>query len=96
MVAVVMAVAMPIGYSYFWLFPIYSPLAFLLIQVFPDDEGALYFAIAVGWLYYVALTILGLRARHRVAFAWFYIILCLSLLLNCAGCISAALKGFGC
>ena len=82
-----MTVIAPACWLVFWLFPVFSPLGILLLYIFGQNQSW-FIIVGAGWLYYTLLTIWGLRAKHRRAFFVVFIILCVSLLLNCAGCNS--------
>ena len=70
----------PAGLAVFW----------LLARGICDPKVSLSFGAFAGWIYYAALTTWSLRAKRRVVFTWVFIVLCISLLLNIAGC--AAMK----
>jgi hypothetical protein len=58
-----------------------------LFYLFPIFGNVNYFIWAiVGWVIYLALTLLVLFSRRRSAFTLFYVILVLLLVLNIAGC----------
>lgn len=68
-----------------WLFPIgFPPIMILLHFVTGSDAG--YFLVLVGWLFYLALTIYGLRQNKRIRYLATYTILCVCLVLNMGGC----------
>jgi hypothetical protein len=78
--------------AYIWPFPSLSPagapVLFSLIFLDPDSHNGtqLAFAAVVGWLYYLGLTILALRAQSERLFFWAYISLLVSLMLTLGGC----------
>jgi hypothetical protein len=49
-----------------------------------------------GWAYYIAMTIWCLWEKRRVVFRWVFAILCISMLLNMAGCEAVKHMKFGC
>jgi hypothetical protein len=87
----VAAVIMAIGAQSWvglWVFPIFTPLGFLtgmILHSADPGNGELVFCIGSGWLYYAGLTTWGLRSGRRGSFYSAFVILCLSLLLNCVG-----------
>jgi hypothetical protein len=84
------AIAMTIGswncWLMFWDFPFFTPFAFLVAQF----QHAVSFSMVIisGWLYYVVITIWGFYQKQRRSFFIVFVILCISLLLNIAGCQS--------
>lgn len=87
--AIVMTIGAPGCWLFFWDFPLFIPPAVLAARLVHPDIGsgvAWYGVMAIGWLYYVLLSIWGLRLARRRVFYWAFIVLCVSLLLNCAGC----------
>lgn len=69
----------PDSISIIWFFPLG------LIKVV-GWEGGHPNDFIVGWVLYLALTVVALVSRPRVLYFTFYIILCILLLLNIAGC----------
>jgi hypothetical protein len=93
--AFAMAVAVRDWQNVFFYFPIYTLPAYLVNLVFnlaskglSTIDRSLNASATIGWLYYLALTIGTLAAERRKLFLWLFAILCLSLLINCGGCIS--------
>jgi len=84
--AAVMTVGEPRCWLAFWAFPLFTPFGFALAQLFGGKQNQEWIIFASGWLYYVVLSFWGLYARYRRRFFMVFIILCVSLLLNCAGC----------
>jgi hypothetical protein len=71
-----------------WAFPIFNPLGLLTGMILHSvNLGSVswYFASTAGWLYYAGLTTWGLRWGRRGSFYSAFVILCLSLVLNCVG-----------
>jgi hypothetical protein len=68
-----------------WMFPMGSP--FMLLTLLLSEWGSAgNFFIAVGWLFYVALTIYALRQNRRARYFVAYTVLCVFLILNVGGC----------
>ncbi len=90
--AVAMTVAEPICWRSLWFFPFYTPPVILagwmgLPQL--RNVAVWHGVLAIGWLYYVVLSLWALRVVRRRVFYWAFAILCVSLVLNCAGCRAA-------
>src|SRR5215472_15449868 len=87
--AIIMTACAPSCWRVFWTFPFYTIPAFLAFLVLhPDQEhgASMYAVFAIGWLFYVLLSIWALRIASSKVFYWAFLVLCVSLLLNCAGC----------
>jgi hypothetical protein len=78
------------------MFPVLSPVGFLVLLLTSESNGGFYAPLACGWLYYLILTVWAARAQTRFGFACVYGILCISLLLNLGGCEAAKHINFGC
>jgi hypothetical protein len=82
------------GFHFSWwgilLPPIFTVVGFpFLVLSFcgePSSKVPFVFGVVVGWLYYLLLTIWSLRAKSRKSFIRVFIVLCISLILNVAGC----------
>ena len=74
----------------FLLPPVFSPAGFpvflFLAYCDPSSNASTVIAAIVGWLYYVILTTWSLCAIRRMVFIRVFAVLCVSLLLNIAGC----------
>jgi len=64
-------------------FPGLSPVGFLALCLIGLDS---YMPAVLGWAYYVALTWWSLISGRRRRFFALYIVLCISLIVNIAGC----------
>jgi hypothetical protein len=87
--AAVMTIGEPGCWVFFWLFPIFTPFAWINSKILKEDiigGSHLYLELGLGWLYYLILTVLACRLVGRRAFLWVFYILCFSLLLNIVGC----------
>jgi len=74
--------------------PVFSvvgfPICLLLAYSDPNSAASTFIAAVAGWLYYIILTAWSLRTKRHVVFMRAFVILCISLFLNLAGC--AAMK----
>lgn len=83
-----LAAAITMAYTE-WTFAVLQPI---LIFLFPAGlffllGGVLgHFTLPAGWIYYLGLTLAALRSKPRARYYVFYAALCISLVLNCAGC----------
>jgi hypothetical protein len=68
------------------LFPCIAPPAVPVLMWLADNNSFLIFAAVTGWIYYLALSVVCLKAMRRWKFVVVYVILCLSFLFNIAGC----------
>ena len=64
------------------------PVFLLLAYGDPSSNGSVVFGAVVGWLYYLLLTAWSLCTKRRKIFIRVFVVLCISLLLNVAGCES--------
>ena len=93
-VVAIIAIAIVEGGNFSWagvlLPPVFSvagfPVFLILAYSTPDSSVSTVVGAFVGWLYYAILTIRSLRARRRVVFIRVFVVLCVSLLVNVAGC----------
>jgi len=68
--------------------PILTPAGVLVVLACStlNFEPSFSAAAIAGWLYYLILTVASLRAKGRRIFVLLFVILCVSMLLNIAGC----------
>lgn len=60
----------------------------------PSERHFGVWAILIGWLLYLALTVFGLRQKRRQAYFITYTVLCVLLATNVVGCQSCTWRGF--
>ncbi|NOS69688.1 MAG: hypothetical protein HOP33_07140 [Verrucomicrobia bacterium] len=75
-----------------WGFPI-GTAAFAFPEHRNPPDGVVVASLVAGWLFYIALTIVGLYQKRRVRYFTVYTILCLLLILNAVGCNVNMMKG---
>ena len=86
--ALAMTIIRPSSWSFFWLFANCSPITWILgFLVSSMTTGLwLYSLMAVGWLYYVALTVCTFKSNRRWVSYGIYALILASLALNVEGC----------
>src|SRR5437773_10072413 len=82
----------PCFVMYIWAFPI-GTAAFAFPEHWNPPDGVVVASLVGGWLFYIALTVVGLYQKRRVRYFTVYAILCLLLILNVVGCNVNMMKG---
>src|SRR5258707_519205 len=77
---------------YAWNFPM-GAIAFLFPNDMHPSTEAYTLSLVGGWLFYIGLTVVGLRQRRPLGYFIIYGILCSVLILNAVGCNVNMLKG---
>lgn len=89
-------IASPGLFPYFvmsaWAFPI-GTAAFAFPEHRNPSDGIVVASLVTGWLFYIALTVVGLYQKRRIRYLTVYAILCLLLILNAVGCNVNMMKG---
>jgi peptidoglycan/LPS O-acetylase OafA/YrhL len=68
-----------------WMFPI-GTIAFAFPGLPNPPDGFSITCLVIGWLFYIALTVVGLSQRCRFRYYLVYAILCVLLIVNAVGC----------
>ena len=84
--AVIMLIDAPGSWRSVWQFPVFSPVGFvtaMILHLKVMGSPPWQITVIIGWIYYALLTILAFVVPRYRVFFWLFIILCMSLILNC-------------
>ena len=83
--AVVMLIDAPGSWRSAWQFPVFSPSGFVTALILHPVMGGPHWhlTVVIGWVYYALLTLAAFAVPRYRVFFWLFVILCMSLILNC-------------